>query len=419
MKLDSAFFRQEAARLLAALTRAFGMENLALAEDVVQETLASAFEAWSYQGVPPHYSALLMTAAKNRALDVFRRQRTARKFGPALQWHIESAWALEPALDAMFLPDALKDDELRMMFTCCHPGLDEDVQVALVLHLLCALGVDEIASAFLVSPAAMQKRIFRGKKVLAEAGNLFELGRADFLPRLSAVHRALYLLFNEGYHGASALAVVREDLCKDAMRLVRLLVDHAPSATPTTHALAALMWLLAARLPARIDEAGNLRDLFQQDRSLWDTQLLAEGMRLLELSASGAEVTAYHIEAGIAGMHATAGDASETPWGKIVELYDVLIKIWPSPVVALNRAMAIAQHQGAKKGLAAVQAIENKGRLFAYPFYAAALGELQLRCGQAKVAAEHLRQAHRLARNEGERRFLEARIAECDRKSLS
>jgi predicted RNA polymerase sigma factor len=294
VKLDSAFFRQEAARLLAALTRAFGMENLALAEDVVQDTLASAFESWSYQGVPPHYSALLMTAAKNRAL-----------------------------------------------------------------------------------------------------------------------------LFNEGYHGASALAVVREDLCKDAMRLARLLVDHAPSATPTTHALAALMWLLAARLPARMDQAGNLKDLFQQDRSLWDPQLLAEGMRLLELSASGAEVTAYHIEAGIAGMHATAGDASATPWGKIVELYDVLIKIRPSPVVALNRAIAIAQHQGPKKGLAAVQAIENKSRLFSYPFYAAALGELELRCGQAKVAAEHLRQAHRLARNEGERRFLEARIAECDEKSLS
>jgi len=199
-----------------------------------------------------------------------------------------------------------------MMFTCCHPGLDEDVQVALVLHLLCALGVDEIASAFLVSHAAMEKRIFRGKKVLAESGNLFELGRTDFLPRLAAVQRALYLLFNEGYHGASAFAVVREDLCSDAMRLVRLLVDHAPSATPTTHALAALMWLLAARLPARIDQAGNLKDLFQQDRSLWDAQLLAEGMRLLELSATGAEVTEYHVEAGIAGMHAAAGDARES-----------------------------------------------------------------------------------------------------------
>ena len=419
MKLDSAFFRQEAARLLATLTRAFGMANLALAEDVVQETLANAFEAWSYQGVPPHYAALLMTAAKNRAIDLFRRQRTARKLAPELEWHIENAWALEPAVDAMFLPDALKDDELRMMFTCCHPGLGEYVQVALVLHLLCAFGVDEIASAFLVSPAAMEKRISRGKKALAESGQLFELTRADFLPRLSAVHRALYLLFNEGYHGASAHAVVREDLCRDAMRLVRLLVEHSPSATPATYALAALMWLLAARLPARIDQAGNLKDLFAQDRSLWDAQLLAEGTRLLERSASGEELTAYHVEAGIAGMHASASDARETPWGNIIGLYDVLMKVRPSPVVALNRAIAIAQQQGPAKGLAAARAIEDADRLASYPFYPAALGELELRCGHAEVARGHFEKARRLARNEGERRFLENRIEECTRRSLS
>jgi RNA polymerase sigma-70 factor (ECF subfamily) len=419
VKLDSAFFRQEAARLLATLTRAFGMANLALAEDVVQETLADAFEAWSYQGVPPYYAALLTKAAKNRAIDVFRRQRTAKKFAPELQWHIESEWSLEPAVEAMFLPDALKDDELRMMFTCCHPRLGEDVQVALVLHLLCAFGVEEIASAFLVSPSAMEKRISRGKKVLAEYGQLFELTRADFLPRLSAVHRALYLLFNEGYHGASALAVVREDLCRDAMRLVRLLVDHVPSATPTTYALAALMWLLDARLPARIDQAGNLKDLFEQDRSRWNEQLLTEGTRLLERSASGDLVTEYHVEAAIAGMHAAAGNARETPWGNIVELYDVLMKILPSPVVALNRAMAIAQHEGPAKGLNAVRAIEDASRLATYPFYAAVLGELELRCGHAEVARKHFQEARRLARNEAERRFLENRFEECTRKTLS
>lgn len=418
MKLDSGFFRQEAARLLATLTRAFGMANLALAEDVVQETLADAFEAW-YQGLPPHYAALLTTAAKNRAIDVFRRQRTARKFAPELQWHIESQWALEPAVEAMFLPEALKDDELRMMFTCCHPRLGEDVQVALVLHLLCAFGVEEIASAFLVSPAAMEKRISRGKKVLAESGQLFALTRADFLPRLSAVHRALYLLFNEGYHGASALAVVREDLCRDAMRLVWLLVDHAPSATPTTFALAALMWLLAARLPARIDEAGNLKDLFVQDRSKWDEELLTEGTRLFESSACGEVVSEYHVEAAIAAMHTAAGDARETPWADIVGLYDALMKIRPSPVVALNRAMAIAQEQGPAKGLEAVRAIGDAKRLASYPFYSAALGELELRCGHAEIARQHFQDARRLARNEAERRFLDHRIEECALRTLS
>jgi RNA polymerase sigma-70 factor (ECF subfamily) len=419
VKPNDALFRREAARLLATLTRAFGVENLALAEDVVQETLANAFEAWSYNGVPPHYSALLARAAKNRALDVFRRERTARKFAPEVGRLIDSEWALRPALDALFLPDALKDDELRMMFTCCHPRLGEDVQVALVLHLLCALGVDEIASAFLVSPAAMEKRLSRGKKLLVESGPLFELTAADFLPRLSAVHRALYLLFNEGYHGASARAVVREDLCWDAMRLVRLLVDHAPAATPATHALAALMWLLAARLPARIDDAGNLKDLFEQDRSLWDEALLAEGSRLLEHSASGEVLTEYHVEAGIAGMHATAAAAGDTRWAHIVQLYDVLLKIRPSPVVALNRCMAIAQLQGPAKGLEAVRAIADPSRLAAYPFYPAVLGELELRCGRSEVARGHFEQARRLARNDGERRFLELRLEKCAAKARS
>ena len=417
MKPDNALFRREASRLLAALTRAFGVENLALAEDVVQDTLANAFEAWSYTGVPPHHSAFLIRAAKNRAIDVFRRERTARKFAPELARLVESEWTLRPTLDAIFLPDALADDELRMMFTCCNPKVGEDVQVALVLHLLCSLGVDEIASAFLVSHAAMEKRLSRGKKLLAESGSLFELTAADFLPRLSAVHRALYLLFSEGYHGASEHAVVREGLCRDAMRLVRLLVDHAPAATPATHALAALMWLLAARLPARTDEGGNLRDLFEQDRSRWDAELLAEGTWLLEQSASGDALTEYHVEAGIAGMHASARDARDTRWGDIVALYDVLMRIRPSPVVALNRGMAIAQHRGPEQGLEAIRAIEDADRLAAYPFYPAALGELELRQGRTEVARRHFEAARRLARNDGERNFLDHRIAQCTRTS--
>jgi len=417
VKLDDALFRREAARLLAALTRAFGVENLALAEDVAQETLANAFEAWSYSGVPAHYSAFLVRAAKNRAIDVFRRERTARRFAPEVSRQIESEWTIGPALEAMFLPEALKDDELRMMFTCCHPRLGEEVQVALVLHLLCALGVDEIASAFLVSPAAMEKRLSRGKKLLAGCGPLFELTAADFAPRLSAVHRALYLLFSEGYHGASPHAVVREGLCRDAMRLVRLLVDHAPAATPATFALAALMWLLAARLPARVDDGGNLKDLFAQDRSAWDEALLAEGMRLLEQSAAGDALTEYHIEAGIAGMHATAGDARDTRWADIVALYDALIRIRPSPVVALNRCMAIAQQLGPAKGLEAVRAIEDAGRLETYPFYPAVLGELELRLGRAEAARGHFEVARQLARNDGERRFLDHRIEDCVHKT--
>jgi len=419
MKPDDALFRREAARLLAALTRTFGIDNLALAEDIVQETLAGAFEAWSYKGVPAHYAAQLTAAAKNRAVDVFRKERTARKFAPEVRRLIESEWTLRPGLEARFLPDALKDDELRMMFTCCCPRLHEDVQVALVLHLLCALGVDEIASAFLVSPAAIEKRLSRGKKTLAESKRLFELTAEDFAPRLSVVHRALYQLFSEGYHGASSEAVVRVDLCREAMRLVRLLVDHAPAATPATFALAALMSLNAARLPGRIGDDGNLRPLFTQDRSRWDEELVVEGMMLLAKSASGDQITELHIEAGIAAQHASAGSAAETNWSEIVRLYDVLMKIRPSPVVALNRAMAIAESEGPERGLAAIATIEDVQRLDTYPFYPAAVAELELRLDRPLIAHRYFQLARTLARNDVERRFLERRLDECLRMSTS
>jgi RNA polymerase sigma-70 factor (ECF subfamily) len=415
--LDEHFFRREAGRLVAALTRVFGVQNLALAEDIVQDTLANAFEVWSYRGVPEHYSALLATSAKNRVLDVLRRERTARKYAPELGRMLESEWTRRPTLDQLFLPDALRDDELRMMFSCCQPRLHEDAQVALILNVLCGFGVEEIASAFLVTPAAVEKRLSRGKKALAGSKRLFELTADDFAPRLSAVHRALYLLFSEGYHGACPEAVVRIDLCQEALRLVRLLVDHAPSATPATHALAALMCLNAARLPGRIDEEGRLKALFEQDRSRWDARLITEGLAQLDASATGDELTAYHVEAGIAGLHATAASALETRWGDIVALYDVLMTIRPSPVVALNRAMAIAQHQGPARGLEAIRAIEGAERLARYPFYPAALGELELRIGRTDAARDHLRAARRLARNDGERAFLDRRIAECDRTS--
>ncbi len=419
MKPDDALFRREAARLLATLTRAFGVENIALAEDVVQETLAGAFETWSYAGVPAHYAALLTTSAKNRALDVFRRERTARRFAPELGRFMESEWTLRPALDALFLPDALKDDELRMMFSCCHPRLHEDVQVALVLHMLAALGVDEIASAFLVSPAAIEKRLSRGKKTLAESKRLFELTAEDFAPRLSAVHRALYLLFNEGYHGASSEAVVRIDLCREAMRLVRLLVDHAPAATPATFALASLLWLDAARLPARVGDDGELCPLFAQDRSRWDADLVAEGMLLLGQSADGDALSEYHVEAGIAAHHAAAASAKDTNWAEIVRLYDVLMRLRPSPVVALNRAMAVAEHEGAERGLVAIAAIEGVERLARYPFHPAAVAELELRLGRHHVAREHFEIAKGFARNEAERRLLQRRLDACARDATS
>src|SRR5579864_7891822 len=212
-------FRHEAGRLVATVTRIFGVHNLALAEDVVQDAFCRALEVWKFRGVPENPSAWLMVTAKNRALDVLRRERTARTFAPELSRFLESEWTLTPTVEESFAPQAIKDDQLRMMFSCCHPRLPEEAQVALVLHILCGFGVSEVAAAFFSTDAAIHKRISRAKKVLAKSKRLFDLTDADFAARLSAVHRALYLLFNEGYHGASAESVVRVELCREALRL--------------------------------------------------------------------------------------------------------------------------------------------------------------------------------------------------------
>jgi RNA polymerase sigma factor (sigma-70 family) len=407
-------FRREAGRLVAALTRLFGVHNLALAEDVVQDALCRALEVWKFRGMPENPAAWLMATAKNRALDVLRRERSARTYAPELGRLLQSEWTLAPLVDELFSGPAIQAEQLRMMFSCCHPRLPEEAQVALILHILCGFGVREIASAFLNSEAATEKRIARGKKVLASSKRLFDLEEArDFPARLSAVQRALYLLFNEGYHGAGPEAV-RVELCQEAMHLSAMLLRHPLAATPASYALSALMCLHAARLPGRMDAAGNLRALFEQDRSRWDRALLTEGQRLLDQSASGSELSEYHLEAAIAALHSAAAQPQDTPWEEIVSLYDVLLGLRPSPVVALNRAIAIAQQSGPERGLEEIRAIPDLERLSGYPFYPAALGELELQRGAPEVARRHFQKALAAARNPPERRFLEQRIAQCE-----
>jgi RNA polymerase sigma-70 factor (ECF subfamily) len=400
--------------MVAALTRVFGVHNLALAEDVVQDALCRALEVWKFEGAPESPSAWLMATAKHRAIDVLRRERTARTFAPELGRLLETESILLPGIDELFEAHAIKDDQLRMMFSCCHPRLAEEAQVALVLHVLCGFSVSEIASAFLNTDVAVEKRIARAKKILAGSKKLFDLANgADLSSRLPAVQRALYLLFNEGYHGACPESAVRVELCHEAMRLAALLLQHHLTSTPATHALSALMCLHAARLPARVDAEGNLNALGEQDRSLWDARLVREGQRLLDLSATGTDLTEYHLEAAIASVHATAQCAKDTNWATIITLYDTLMTIRPSPVVALQRAIAVAEHEGPERGLEEIHAIDASDRLAAYPFYSAALGELELRQGRREIAREHFQAALAVARNPLERRFLERRAAAC------
>jgi RNA polymerase sigma-70 factor (ECF subfamily) len=413
MDIEEYFFRHEFGRIVATLTRLFGVGNFALAEDVTQDAFCRAMETWKLRGLPKNPSAWLMTVAKNRALDILRRERVARVAGSNLTQFLESEWTLVPTVEEAFSAYAVKDSQLRMMFSCCDPRISEEAQIAVILRILCGFSVKEIAQAFVSSHDAIEQRITRAKRVLAESGMLFDLADADLPSRLSAVLKALYLLFNEGYHGSSSEAAVRTDLCQEAMLLMNLLIEQPALVTPQTYALAALMYLDAARLPTRIDGSANLVSLFAQDRSLWDHNLIADGQALLNLAATGTEVTNYHLEAAIAATHADAASFDETDWQQIVSLYDMLMAIHPSPVVALNRAIAIAQVDGPERGLHEIRSIRDLDRLAAYPFYPAALGELELRLENYPAARGHFSTALSLARNPMERDFLQTRMDTC------
>jgi RNA polymerase sigma factor (sigma-70 family) len=418
MELADHLFRREWGRMVAALTRIFGVHNLTQVEDVVQEAFCRAIEVWRVRGIPENPSAWLMATAKHCAFDIFRRRNTERKFAHELGRVLDNESTTEPVVEELFGSTAIKDDLLRMMFSCCNPRLPKESQVALVLHILCGFSVAEIANALVTRHAAIEKRIIRAKHTLSQSAQLFDLAHAeDFSRRLPIVQQALYLVFNEGYHGTSSVAV-RTDLCGEAMRLTAMLLAHPLGRCPTSFALSSLMCLHAARMPARLDPSGNLVAFVNQDRSHWDPDLIGEGLALLELSATGEELSAFHLEAAIAAVHCAAAQPEQTDWSRIASLYDVLLQVSPSPIVALNRAIAIGQLEGPERGIEELHAITDRERLSAYPFYLAALGEFELRCGRAAAAVERFRAASALARNSAERRFLDQRALDSARLDL-
>lgn len=411
MELEAHLFRREAGRIVAILARLFGIHNLSLAEDVVQEAFCRALETWKFHGIPQNPTGWLMTTAKHCAIDVLRREKTQRRFATEYQLFIESEWTLKPAVDEAFEGSGLNDAQLSMMFTCIDPEFPEETQIALLLQLVCGFGADEIASAFLKTLPATQKRLTRAKKMLAQSRQLFELLNKDHVvTRLPIVMRAIYLLFNEGYHGTSHQHAVRSDLCDEALRLACLLTSNTTTATPAVLAMTALFNFHSARLPGRMDADGNLLMLVDQDRSRWDQSRMAEGRRLLDLAATGSELSAYHLEAAIAALHAGASSIEDTDWHEIVSLYDALMHIQPSPVVALNRCIAIAQRDGAARGLEEIAHIDDSSRLSGYPYFFATIGELKLQHGQLHEARTYFDKALKLVRNPLEKNFLLKRI---------
>jgi RNA polymerase sigma-70 factor (ECF subfamily) len=401
-------FRHEAGRMVASLVRALGLRQLALAEDAVQDALVRALETWRFGGVPRNPAAWLMRAARNRALDLLRRQGTAARLSAALLVAAGEGEAAAPDPERPVIPD----DELRLMFSCCAPELPAPAQVAVILKYLCGFSVREIAQAFLTTEAAVEKQLYRARAALEAAGALYDVGDpAQVEARLPQVLDAVYLLFNEGYHGAHPQAVVREELCGEALRLA-LLLARLPGAGPEPRALLALFCFLAARLDARISD-GELVLLAEQDRSRWDRALVAEGFRWLDASAEGRRLTPLHLEAAIAAAHAAAPSLEGTDWPAVRRLYDRLLALRPSPVVALNRAIALGMAEGAEAGLEAIRRIDGLDRLARYPFLHAAVAELELRRGRRRAAGAALREAVRLARNPAEEALLVRKLAAC------
>lgn len=399
--------------MVAVLTRIFGIEHFTLAEDVVQEALARALQTWPFYGIPQNPPAWLMRTARNLALDVVRRQKNFH------DKEAEIIHAMErdtPAPDGpIFSEQEIADDRLRMMFVCCHPAIPADAQVALALKTLCGFGVTEIASAFLTTDAAIAKRLTRAKQKIAEAKIPFEIpAGVELAQRLDGVLQSLYLLFNEGYKASAGDKLIREDICEEAIRLADLLARHPAGNRPKTHALLALMLLNAARAAARVDDEGNLLRLREQDRTKWNQPRIARGLFHLAQSASGGEISEYHLQAGIAACHCAAKDYASTDWEKILALYDRMLAFDDSPVVALNRAVALTEARGPQAGIDAVNAIPDLKALESYYLFHAVMGDFELQLNHLPIAAAHFQRALELAEMATEKRFLEKQLQACE-----
>lgn len=393
-----ALYREHAPAITASLARSFGARRLDLIEAAVQEAFVSAIESWR-EDVPERPAAWLHVAARRRVIDAIRR----------------AAWmAPSEALEELEAPAEIRDrdeDLLKMMFVCCHPAIPIESALALALRTLCGFPVPALGRALRLDEAAVEKRLMRARQVLREEDVELDLDATDDLDaRLDGVLRALYVLFLEGYSAHAGEAQIDEDLCRTAIRLNAMLLASR-FAGPRVHALQALFLLQASRLAARVDEAGDLVPLDRQDRARWGRAMIAEGLEHLGRASTGDAISPFHLEAGIAACHALAATYAATDWAQIVLLYDQLFELTASPIVALQRAIAIGRSQGARAALRALEALVGDDRLEDDPVLAAAIGELEAQRGDVRAARAAYRRALELAGTAPERRFLEERLA--------
>jgi RNA polymerase sigma-70 factor (ECF subfamily) len=398
-------YRSESRRVFATLIRLLG--DFDLAEVALHEAFAAAVEQWTRDGMPSHPRAWLVSAGRFKAIDTMRRRIRLDASLAARATTLEQTTAPLGETDDV----EIEDDRLRLIFTCCHPALSPDAQVAMTLRAVCGLTTEEIAHAFLTAPPTLAQRIVRAKRKIRDARIPYEVPSAKELPdRLDAVLRVVYLVFNEGYAASSGSSLTRHDLSAEAIRLGRLLVELLPE--PEAVGLLALMLLHDSRRAARTSRTGDLVLLDDQDRSLWNRDQITEGVSLLERARSSDRVGPYTIQAAIAAMHAQAPSSAATNWDQIVRLYDLLLQANPSPVVELNRAVAVAMRDGPLAGLARIDAILTRGDLGNYHLAHAARAALCRQLGRTAEARASYERALALARQEPERRFLARRLSE-------
>jgi RNA polymerase sigma-70 factor (ECF subfamily) len=397
-------FREESGKIIAGLIRQFG--DFDVAEEAMQDAMVAALDHWSREGAPDNPAAWITTTAKRKAIDRLRRSQTRRDYQETVVGKSAAA------VDDVELESPFQDDRLPLIFTCCHPALRLDAQVVLTLRTLGGLTTPEIARAFLVPEATLAQRLVRAKRKIREAKIPYRVPPEDLLPqRLAAVLSVIYLVFNEGYSATAGDSLVRRDLSSEAIRLARLVCELMPGEQELT-GLLALLLLQDSRREARVDTAGDLVVLEEQDRGKWDRAQIAEGLRLLEELGTVADPGPYLLQAAIAAEHARARTANDTDWSRIAAFYGALQRIQPSPVIALNRAAAVAMAEGCERGLELMDELGRSGELDRYHLFHAARADLLRRLKRNGESADSYRRAFELATNEAERKYLDRRLRE-------
>ncbi len=408
-------FRYQSGKMVAVLTRIFGSENLELAEDVVQDSLVEALRQWTFKGIPDNPSGWLFKVAKNKALNIINREKYKKRYTTDVTHLLLSEWTAEPALDYLFSDVEVLDDELRMIFTCCHPAVSPDSQVALTLKTLCGFSIPEIAKAFLTNEENINKRLVRARKKIREGKIPFAVPYGDELDnRLQMVLETIYLLFNEGYSASTGKDLIRYEICEEAIRLTEIIAQHpAIVEKSNVYALLSLMELNASRFKARQDADGNILTLEEQDRSVWDYDLMNEGFKNLEKAAFEKQTSPYHILAAISAFHCSSKSYESTDWKSILSLYDCLVEIDDSPLVLLNRSIALSKVNGVEKAIEELQRIEKTAALESYHLFYSTQAEFYIQLNQFQSAIPPLEKAIHLAYLEPEKKLLKKRLDLC------